>query len=95
MESEPSKSKLIDEVKVEAAGENKYVFTFSPDAVDTIVADGTDQPAVSGTNLSVTVKGPNSWEIIRKLKGRTLLRAFWTLSEDGKTLPLRNICPAV
>jgi hypothetical protein len=32
------------------------------------------------------VKGPNNWEIIRKMKGRTLLRAFWTLSEDGKTL---------
>jgi hypothetical protein len=82
----PSKSKLIDEVKVEAAGENKYVFTFSPDAIDTIVADGTDQPAVSGTTLSVTVKGPNNWEIIRKMKGRTLLKADWTLSEDGKTL---------
>jgi hypothetical protein len=82
----PSKSKLIDEVKVEAAGENKYVFTFSPDAVDTIVADGTDQPAVSGTTLSIRVKGPNNWEIIRKMKGRTLLKADWTLSEDGKTL---------
>jgi hypothetical protein len=82
----PSKSKLIDEIKVEAAGENKYVFTFSPDAIDTIVADGTDQPAVSGTTLSVTVKGPNSWEIIRKMKGRTLLKADWTLSEDGRTL---------
>jgi len=82
----PSKSKLTDEMKVEAEGENKYVFTFSPDAVDTIVADGTDQPAVSGTTLSITVKGPNSWEIIRKMKGRTLLKADWTLSEDGKTL---------
>jgi hypothetical protein len=83
---DPSKSKLIDEVKVEAAGENKYVFTFSPDAIDTVVADGTDQPAVSGTTLSVTVKGPNNWELIRKLKGRTLLKADWTLSADGKTL---------
>src|SRR6185295_14033360 len=82
----PSKSKLIDEFKVAAVGENKYVFTFSPDAVDTIVADGTDQPAVSGTTLSVTVKGPNNWEIIRKMKGRTLLKADWTLSQDGKTL---------
>jgi hypothetical protein len=54
--------------------------------VDTIVADGSDQPALAGTTLSVTVKGPNSWEIIRKLKGRTLLKAHWTLSEDGKTL---------
>jgi hypothetical protein len=82
----PFKSKLTDEIKVEAVGDNKYVFTFGPDAVDTIVADGTDQPAVSGTTLSITVKGPNSWEIIRKMKGRKLLTADWTLSEDGKTL---------
>jgi hypothetical protein len=81
-----SKSKLTDEMKVEVMGENKYAITFGPGAVDTIVADGTDQPALSGTTLSITVKGPNSWEIIRKMKGRTLLRAFWTLSEDGKTL---------
>src|SRR5690242_2778395 len=74
---DPSKSKLTDELKVEAMGENKYVFIFSPDAVDTIVADGTDQPALSGTTLSVTVKGPNSWEVVRKMKGRTLLRALW------------------
>ena len=83
---DPSKSKLTDEMKVEAVGENKYAITFSPDAVDTIVADGTDQPALSETNLAITVKAPNSWEIIRKMKGRTLLRALWTLSEDGKTL---------
>lgn len=82
----PSKSKLTDEMKVEAAGENKYTLTFSPDAVDTIVADGSDQPALSGTTLSITVKGPNNWEIIRKMKGRTLLTASWTLSADGKTL---------
>jgi hypothetical protein len=39
-----------------------------------------------GTTLSVTVKGPNSWEVIRKMKGHTLLTGIWTLSEDGKTL---------
>jgi hypothetical protein len=82
----PSKSKLTDEMKVEAVGANKYTFTFGPGQVDTIVADGSDQPALQGTTLSVTVKGPNSWEIIRKMKGRTLLTAYWTLSEDGKTL---------
>lgn len=81
-----SKSTLTDEMKVEAMGENKYKFTFDPDAVDTVVADGTDQPAVSGTTLSVTVKGPNNWEVVRKMKGRVLLKAQWTLSEDGKTL---------
>ena len=82
----PSKSKLNDEMKVEAAGENRYTFTFGPGQVDTVVADGSDQPALSGTTLSITVKGPNNWEVVRKMKGRTLLRAQWTLSEDGKTL---------
>lgn len=43
---------------------------------------------------------PNSWEVVRKMKGRTLIRAHWTLSEDRKTLndafvPVRNICPMV
>ena len=82
----PSKSRLNDEIKVEAAGANRYVLTFGPGQVDTIVADGSDQPALSGTTLSITVKGPNSWEVIRKMKGRSLLTAHWTLSEDGKTL---------
>jgi hypothetical protein len=81
-----SKSKLYDEMKVEVAGANRYTFTFGPGQVDTVVADGSDQPALSGTTLSITVKGPNSWEVVRKMKGRTLLRAQWTLSEDGKTL---------
>jgi hypothetical protein len=83
---DPSKSRLTDEMKLEAAGANRYAITFGPGEVDTIVADGSDQPALSGTTLSITVKGPNRWEVVRKLKGRTLLRAQWTLSGDGKTL---------
>jgi hypothetical protein len=83
---DPSKSKLTDEMKLEAAGANRYTITFEPGAVDTVVADGSDQPALSGTTLSIRVKGPNRWEVVRKMKGRTLLRAQWTLSEDGKTL---------
>jgi hypothetical protein len=82
----PSKSKLNDEMKVEAAGANKYAFTFGPGQVDTVVVDGSDQPGLAGTTLSVTVRGPNSWEVVRKMKGRMLLTARWTLSEDGKTL---------
>lgn len=81
-----SKSKLTDEMKVEAAGANKYTITFQPGAVDTIVTDGTDQPAVGGTTLSIAVKGPNNWTAVRKKDGRTLLSADWTLSADGKTL---------
>ncbi len=83
---DPSKSKLNDEMKVEVAGPNRYILTFAPGAVDTIVADGSDQPALQGTTLSITVKGPKSWVVIRKMKGRTLLTGYWTLSEDGKTL---------
>ena len=82
----PSKSKLNDEMKVEVAGANRYAITFAPGAVDTVVADGSDQPGQRGTTLSITVKGPNNWEVIRKMKGRTLLTGYWTLSEDGKTL---------
>ncbi len=82
----PSKSKLNDEMKVEVAGANRYAITFAPGFVDTIVADGSDQPALSGTTLSVTVKELNSWVVVRKMKGRTLLTGYWTLSEDDKTL---------
>lgn len=81
-----SKSKLNDEMKVEVAGANRYAFTFSPGFVDTVVVDGSDQPGLGGTTLSVTVKGPNSWVVVRKMKGRTLLTGIWTLSEDGNTL---------
>jgi hypothetical protein len=82
----PPKSTLNDEMKVEVAGANRYTFTFAPDFVDTVVADGSDQPALGGTTLSVTVKAPNNWVVIRKMKGRPLITASWTLSEDGKTL---------
>jgi hypothetical protein len=82
----PGKSRLTDEMKLEAAGANKYVITFQPGAVDTIVVDGSDQPALSGSTLSITPKGPNNWTVVRKKDGRMLLSAEWTLSADGKTL---------
>ena len=84
----PSKSKLIDEMRVEAAGANTFKLTFAGTGgeTETIVANGTDQPGLSGTTFSITVKGQNRWEVVRKMKGRTLLRATWTLSEDGRTL---------
>ncbi len=82
----PSRSKITDEMKVEAVGNNKYAFTFVPGAADTIVADGTDQPTPDGTTLSVTVAGPNHWKVVRKKEGRQIISAIWTLSADGKTL---------
>ena len=82
----PSKSKLIDVMKVESVAGNKYAFDFGAGSAETIAADGTDQPGIAGTTLSVTVEGSDSWKVIRKKDGRILLTAFWKLSKDGNTL---------
>ena len=42
------------------AANDPDTFTFGPGQVDTIVADGSDQPALQGTTLSVTVEGPTT-----------------------------------
>ncbi len=81
----PSKSKLTDRMKVEAAGPNKYAIDFGG-GVEAIVADGTDQPGLTGTTVSVTVEGPDTWKVVRKKDGRTLVTGTWTLSKDGQTL---------
>ena len=83
---DPSKSTLYDEMRIEAVGTNRYSLTLGPGAVDTVVADGNDQPALSGSTLSISVSGSHTWEVVRKMKGRMLIKAHWTLSEDGKTL---------
>jgi len=82
----PAKSKLIDQMKVEAAGTNTYTFHLSATNPETIVADGTDQPGIFGTTLAVTVLGHNQWRVVRKKDGRMLISAIWDLSADGNTL---------
>jgi hypothetical protein len=82
----PSESKLTDQMKVEAIGANKYSLDFGSGATENIVADGTDQPGLDGTTLSITVEGPENWKVVRKKDGRTLITAIWKLSKDGQTL---------
>jgi hypothetical protein len=82
----PSKSQLTDQMKVEAVGGNKYAFDFGGGNAEAVVADGTDQPGNFGTTLSITAEGPNTWRVVRKKDGRTLITGIWKLSEDGKTL---------
>jgi len=82
----PAKSKLSDQMKVEAAGPNKYTFIFSGDNSETILADGTDQPGIFGTTFAVTVLSPNRWKVVRKTGGHITISAIWDLSSDGKTL---------
>ena len=82
-----SRSQLpADTMKVESGSANKYTFIFSEPNTETVAIDGTDQPGISGTTLSVTEQGPRIWRVVRKSKGRTLLTAIWTLSEDGGKL---------
>ncbi len=81
----PSRGQLIDMMKVESLGGNKYAFDFSG-GPERIVADGTDQPGARGTTLSATVEGPDTWKVVRKKDGRMLLTGIWKLSPDGSTL---------
>ena len=82
----PFRSKLTDEMKVESVGGNKYAFDFGSGNTETIVADGKDQPGIFATTLSVTVESPNTWKVVRKKDGQTVITASWRLSEDGGTL---------
>jgi hypothetical protein len=82
----PDKSTLVDEMKVEALGANKYALDLGGGFNETVVADGTDQPGYRGTTLSIAVEGPDTWKVVRKQDGHTLITGIWKLSEDGKTL---------
>jgi len=81
----PSRSTLTDEMKVTKVGQDKYAFELGGGEPETIVVDGTFQPGIGGTTLSVAAEGSN-WKVIRKKDGRMLLTATWTLSKDGSSL---------
>ena len=81
-----AKSRMPDEMKVESKGGNKYAFDFGSGSAETIVADGTDQPGMEGTTLSVKPEAPDTWIVVRKRNGVLLLRGTWKLSKDGSTL---------
>src|SRR5579859_2536863 len=82
----PARSKLTDQMKVEAAGPNRFTFIFSCDNSETIVTDGTDQPGLFGTTFSVTVLSPRQRKVVRKTAGHLMISAIWDLSADGNTL---------
>ena len=81
-----AKSMLTDEMKISSLGGNKYSFDFGSGAPETIVADGTDQKANSGTTMSTTIVSPDEWIGERKKDGKVQIRGIWMLSEDGNTL---------
>ena len=79
---DPSKTRMPDEMKIESKGGNTYSFNFGG-TPETIVADGTDQPGIAGTTLSVKADAPDTWIVERKKDGQLLLRGTWKLSKDG------------
>lgn len=84
---DPARSNLSTKMKVESLGANKYALDLAGNGnVETIVADGTDQPGQNGTTVSVTIEGPEAWKVIRKKDGRMLLTANWSISKEGNTL---------
>jgi hypothetical protein len=96
-ELDAGRSKQTDQMKIEAAGPNRYIFDFGPGGsppfapesahkAETIVADGTEQPGHSGTTLSVTPVEPNTWKLVRKKDGFTVMTAILKLSADARTL---------
>lgn len=83
---DPSRTRMPDEMKVKSEGGNRYVLDFGVGAAEPIVVDGTDQPGLGGTLLSVNAEAPDTWIVERKKGGRLLLKATWKLSKDGSTL---------
>jgi hypothetical protein len=82
-----SKSAISDQMTIRVAGSNMYTLVFSGSGeTETVAADGTDHPGIYGSTISITVEGPDTWKIVRKRKGRTVLTALWKLSGDGQTL---------
>jgi len=81
----PEKSTMHDQMKVTAAGTNRYAFDFGG-CPEFIVASGTDQPGLDGTTLAVTPEAPRAWRVVRKKNGHLQISAIWTLSPDGNSL---------
>jgi len=81
-----SRSTIVDDMRVETLGPNRYRFNFEGAPAETIVADGTDQPGVFGTTLSVKPENARRLTVIRKQDGRIIVSANWELSQDGNNL---------
>ena len=81
-----SRSTIVDEMRVETLGANRYRFSFEGASAETIVADGTDQPGLPGTTLSVKADDGGTLTVVRKQDGRIIVSATWKLSQDGDTL---------
>src|SRR5690348_3418461 len=65
-----SRSTIVDQMTIEAAGPNKYTFRFEGGPPETILADGTDQPGLPGTTLSIKIADSRMLKVVRKKAAR-------------------------
>jgi hypothetical protein len=81
-----ARSVIVDRMVIEAAGPNRYAFRFEGSPAETVVADGTDQPGLPGTTLSVKAQDPRTMKVVRKQAGQIVISADWKVSPDDRTL---------
>jgi hypothetical protein len=81
-----SRSTIVDDMRVEALGPNRYAFNFEGAPTETVVADGSDQPGLPGTTLAIKAEDARTLIVVRKQDGRVIISATWKLSQDGRTL---------
>jgi hypothetical protein len=81
-----SRSVIVDQMAIEAAGPNRFTFRFEGAPAETVVADGRDQPGLPGTTLSVKSEDARTMKVVRKQGDRVIVSALWKLSRDGRTL---------
>src|SRR5690242_906888 len=81
----PTMSRMPDAMQVESTGGDRYAFDFGG-GVETIIVDGSDQPGLGGTLLSVKPEASDIWIVRRKQGSRVQLEATWKLSGDGRQL---------
>jgi len=70
---------------IASLGDNRFRFTFGSAQDFTINADGTDQTSLPGTTVAITVKDPNTWELVFKTNGTKTGTATCSLAADGKS----------
>ena len=83
---DPSQSKETHQMKIEAAGPNRYVFDFGGGGTETIAVDEPQQPGHSGTAVSVTPVEPNTWKFVRRKDGYAVMTAIFRFQRHAKTL---------
>ena len=81
-----SRSTIVDQMAVDVVGPNKYTFRFEGGPPETVLADGTDQPGLPGTTLSVKADDSRTLKVVRRQGGRIVVSAIWKISEDGRIL---------